>query len=128
MDKKSEGRNWDKGAGHEGGHDRPDHERGSDKHQDREKGGGGSQQGSGDFRPNADAQGQQGSGASDYGQMADSKRNQDMEKSDYHYNQAAEKAAADQLAADTKKSGCLPKIGMLLLPFVALATYVALRS
>ncbi len=61
--------------------------------------------------------------ASGYSQAAESKRNQDAEKSDYHYNQAAEK-----LAAEEKKSGCLPKLFMLLVPFVALGTYVLLKS
>ena len=118
MDKKSEGRHGDKGARQ----DKPDHERGG--------GGGGHQQDSGrsDYQQNMKANREQGSGASDYSQAAESKRNQDGVKSDYHYNQAAEKAAADQLAADAKKSGCLPKIGMLLVPFIALATYVALRA
>jgi hypothetical protein len=120
MDKK-EDRNWDKGAGR----DKPDHERGGGG-----GGGGGRQQDSGgsDYRQSQQANRDQGSGGSDYGQMADSKRNQDGEKSDYHYNQEAERLAAEKVAADAKKGGCFPKVAMLLVPFVALATYVLLRS
>ena len=125
MDKKSESRNSDKGAGHATGHDRPDHVRGSDKSQNREKAGGNSQQGSGasDLRQNAGMNREQGSGASDTRQMTESDQNQDVEKSNYPYNQEAEK-----LAAEVKKSGCLPKLFMLLVPFVALGTYMVLRS
>lgn len=123
MDKKAEGQNSDKGAGRDIGRDKPEHDRGADKAQDREQGGGNRGQGSGagDFRQNAGANREQGSGAGDYGQMAGSK--QGVEKTDYHYNQEAEK-----LAADVKKSGCLPKLFMLLMPLVALGTYMLLRS
>lgn len=35
---------------------------------------------------------------------------------------------ARQVAKNTKKSGCVPKLFVLLLPFVAFGTYLFLRS
>ena len=45
------------------------------------------------------------------------------EKSGYSRN-----IRARQIAKNTKKSGCVPKLFVLLLPFVAVGTYLFLRS
>ena len=121
MDKKSEGHNSEKGAGR----NKPDHERGSGKDQLRETGGGNREHTSGasENRQNAGSNREPGADASDYSQKVESKREQDFEKSDYHY-----RAEADKLADETKKSGCLPKLFMLLVPFAAVGTYFFLRS
>ena len=47
----------------------------------------------------------------------------DERKSDYR-----QKVEAGKLEQAGKKGGCLPKLFMLLLPFVALGTYLLLRA
>lgn len=47
----------------------------------------------------------------------------DERKSDYR-----QKVEAGKLAQPGKKGGCLPKLFMLLLPFVVLGTYLLLRT
>ena len=45
------------------------------------------------------------------------------ERSDY-----SQKVREKKLAEGSKKGGCVPKLFMLLLPFVAVGTYLLLRS
>jgi hypothetical protein len=40
----------------------------------------------------------------------------------------SQKIRERQIAKNTKKGGCVPKLFMLLLPFVAVGTYFLLRS
>lgn len=124
MNDKSQGHNSDKGSGHDKGHGKPDRERGSNQDQHREKGGGHSQQGSGggEFQQMDRGNRNEGADASDYRDRMVGK--QDAEFSDYR-NQAE----TDRLAAEAaKKAGCLPKLFVLLMPFVALGTYLVVRS
>ena len=39
-----------------------------------------------------------------------------------------QKRRAEKIQAADKKSGCLPKLGMLLLPFIAAGAYLLLRA
>ena len=127
MDKKSEGHNSGKGSERGGGHDKRDKERGFGEKGQRENIGAdreyrGQESSASEFREKAAENLKQGAEASDYRQAAEARREQNQEESDYHF-----RVEADKLAEETKK-GCLPKLAMLLLPMVALGTYVFLNS
>jgi hypothetical protein len=125
MDNKSHGHNSDKGSGQ----GRPDREKGSGKSDYREKMQANREQGSsgGEFQPRGRGKQDQGMETSDYrGQAAGNQDNQDAGFSDYKNQAETDRLAAEAQAK--KKAGCFPKLFMLLLPFVALGTYLVVRS
>jgi hypothetical protein len=90
-------------------------------HENREQQSGG---GGGEFRPQGGPNREPGADASDYRERAAEQRDQEAGGSDYMQQQEAARQAAEA----AKKSGCLPKLFMLIMPFAALGTYLVLRS
>ncbi|HEY5981936.1 MAG TPA: hypothetical protein VIU38_00560 [Anaerolineales bacterium] len=125
MNDKSQGHNSDKGRGQDGGHGKPEHDRGSGKsdYRDKIRENRGQGSGGGDFQQMGRGNQDQGANASNFGDQAAG--NQGAGGFTDYKNQAE----TDRLAAEAaKKAGCLPKLFTLLLPFVALAAYLVVRS
>jgi hypothetical protein len=129
MAKKWEHQKSDKAADKQARHETAKQDRGSERSDLREKNRENREQGSSksEYREQGGPNRELGTEGSDYREKIAANQERESDASDYMLQQeAARQAAAAAEAA--KKSSCLPKLSMLLLPFVALGTYLLLKS